>query len=405
MRSTATVFAVSASALILAAGTLVVAGPLSPGAGPVASTYKTLTEVEPRIAINATNTAGDNDATPSLFKITQPGSYYLTGNIAGVAGRYGIEITSSGVTIDLNGFEATGVPGSLAGVATTVGALRNISVVNGSVRNWGASGVDLFASLASNCEVSNIRATGCGSGAQTGGVVVGFRSRVSNCVASANTGRGIAVSTDSVITESTANGNSGNGIDVGNFSVVNSCTANENGNAGISAGGASITNCNATNNVGNGFNNGSGGTTTACVANDNGSNGFSVGFGTIANCTARLNTLNGIVVDSGTYVFNNTCSSNGQSSGNGAGILATGNDNRIEGNNCLFADRGIDVNGLGNVIIRNTASGNMTANWSIEAGNVLGPILDRTAPGGVVINGNSAASTMGTTDPNANFTY
>ena len=59
-------------ACVVAAATMVsFAGPLDPPAGPVASTYKTLTEVEPRIAINATNTPGDAD---SIYKVTQPGS-------------------------------------------------------------------------------------------------------------------------------------------------------------------------------------------------------------------------------------------------------------------------------------------------------------------------------------------
>ena len=93
------------AALTLAAAGLLFAGPLDPPAGPVAPTYKTLTEVEPRIAINAANTPGDAD---SLFKITQPGSYYLTGNITGVVGRHGIEIAvpanGPSVTIDLMGY-------------------------------------------------------------------------------------------------------------------------------------------------------------------------------------------------------------------------------------------------------------------------------------------------------------
>jgi len=74
------------------------AGPLDPPAGPVTSTYKTLTEVEPRTAINTTNTPGDAD---SLFKITQPGSYYLTGNITGVAAKHGIEIAVAATPVML----------------------------------------------------------------------------------------------------------------------------------------------------------------------------------------------------------------------------------------------------------------------------------------------------------------
>src|SRR6185295_11122012 len=95
-----------AAGLLTVAGTAVLlAGPLDPPAGPILPTYKTLNEVEPRIVINAANTPGDAD---SLFKITQPGSYYLTGNITGVAGKHGIEVVASGVTLDLNGFDLLG---------------------------------------------------------------------------------------------------------------------------------------------------------------------------------------------------------------------------------------------------------------------------------------------------------
>src|SRR5438034_11001068 len=95
-------------AILLAVSWLGFAGSLTPPAGPITGTMKSITEVEPRIAINATNTPGD---TNSLFKITQPGSYYLTGNIAGVASKHGIEIVASGVTLDLNGFDLVGVTG------------------------------------------------------------------------------------------------------------------------------------------------------------------------------------------------------------------------------------------------------------------------------------------------------
>ena len=92
------------------------------------------------------------------------------------------------------------------------------------------------------------------------------------------------------------------------------------------------------------------------------------------------------------------------SGGDGAGIHATGGDNRIEGNNCTGADRGIDVDAAGNIVIKNTCSGN-TTNWDIVANNVYGPIIDRTAPASPAVSGNSAASSLGSTDSNANFTY
>src|SRR6185436_1945782 len=91
-------------------------GDLNPPAGPVGPTMKPLSEIEPRIAISALTTPGDAD---SLFRITQPGSYYLTGNVTGVSGKSGIGIASSGVTLDLSGFELLGVAGSANGIFTT----------------------------------------------------------------------------------------------------------------------------------------------------------------------------------------------------------------------------------------------------------------------------------------------
>src|SRR6185295_18246660 len=133
-----------AALTVLAASGILSAGPLNPPAGPVASTNKTLNEVEPRIAINATNTPGD---ATNLFKITQPGSYYLTGNITGVSGKNGIGIAVAAngpsVTIDLMGFELVGVPGSLIGITTTVLNGRNVEIVNGTVRAWGNNGINI----------------------------------------------------------------------------------------------------------------------------------------------------------------------------------------------------------------------------------------------------------------------
>lgn len=403
MNSTTTRFSrfapVAAAAMIAFAG-LVIAGPLNPPVGAVTSTGKTLTEVEPRIAINATNTPGDNDATPSLYKITQPGSYYLTGNIVGVSGKRGIEVIASGVTIDLNGFEMSGVAGSLAGIGSTTNGLRDISVKNGSVRNWGGAGVDFATNVVNNAIITEVRASGNGAG----GIHAGYRANVSQCGSYSNSGFGITVGSDSTVHACNAVSNTSDGISGTTSCSVTNCTANSSGNAGISFSGSSITNCTASANTGNGINNGGGGTVHACTANDNDGHGINMGAGTVSNCTVRVNTRSGIIVSDSCIVLNNACSANGLLTGDGAGIFATGSDNRIEGNNCFFADRGIDVDGIGNIIIRNSCSGN-TTNWTIAAGNVFGAILDRTAPGSAAISGNSAPSSLGTTDANANFTF
>ena len=98
----------SCAATLLVVGSFAVAGPLSPPPGPVVATNKTLAEVEPRTAINLATTPGDSN---SIFKIIAPGSYYLTDNITGVASKSGIEVAANGVTIDLMGFDVSGVSG------------------------------------------------------------------------------------------------------------------------------------------------------------------------------------------------------------------------------------------------------------------------------------------------------
>jgi hypothetical protein len=175
-------------------GIWVNAGDLNPPAGPVSSSMKTLGEIEPRIAINGINTPGD---ALGLFKITQRGSYYLTGNITGVVGKDGIEIAASGVTLDLNGFDLLGVAGSWDGVHVTLGTLTNIAVVNGSIRSWGGDGVDLGTNGALNCRVADLLASG-----NTGsGITTNNGSTITNCSAYQNTGTGISSGTSCTVSK------------------------------------------------------------------------------------------------------------------------------------------------------------------------------------------------------------
>ena len=51
---------------------------------------KSLDQIEPRTPINSTTTPGNAGA---LFIISTAGSYFLTGNVTGVAGKVGIAVT------------------------------------------------------------------------------------------------------------------------------------------------------------------------------------------------------------------------------------------------------------------------------------------------------------------------
>ena len=61
----------------------------------------------------------------------------------------------SGVTLDLNGFDLVGVPGSLDGVFGSNAPTVNIAVRNGSVRNWGGNSLNLF-NAGSNTIISGV---------------------------------------------------------------------------------------------------------------------------------------------------------------------------------------------------------------------------------------------------------
>jgi hypothetical protein len=195
-----------AMSLLLAAGAgLTLAGPLNPPAGPVTSTMKTLSEVEPRTAISAANTPGDAS---SLFVITQPGSYFLTGNIVGVPGKNGVAIAADNVTLDLAGFSIIAPAAGATGYGVTCYGLRsNNEVHDGTARGWPSSGVNF--NLVTNGIARNLRLLGNGNG-----MYAGVGAVVSDCTAINNSGVGFYGGARNVFQRCTADGNStGEGFD------------------------------------------------------------------------------------------------------------------------------------------------------------------------------------------------
>lgn len=394
---------VAAAAIVVATGSLL-AGPLNPPSGPIASTYKTLTEVEPRIAINAINTPGN---TASVFRITQPGSYYLTANVVGESGKHGIDIASSGVTLDLNGFEVIGngaASGAFDGVRTATG-IKNVTVRNGHVRSWGDDGVELANIVNSiGARVENVQATGNGG---SGIVCSTDNGHVIQCSAVGNTGIGLAVGQGGSVLDSTAFTNGDDGIHVGFGCTITNCTSDNNTGDGIEASnGTTISGCSFLANGGSGINIFSSITVRNCTAVSNTLYGIDADTSChIEGCTANSNQLDGIRIGSRGVVRNNLANSNGPSE-IGAGIHGIGSDTRFEGNTCNNNDFGITVDGTGNMIISNTCANNVQA-FVFAADNFYGPIIDRriptTVPSTPAVAGFAATGTMGSTDSRANF--
>src|ERR1043165_9196278 len=335
--------------IILAVGVLtlataaLVAGPLNPPAGPVASTYKTLTEVEPRIAINSTNTPGDG---VTVYKITQPGSYYLTGNVAGVQGRYGIVIDSDNVCLDLMGFTIQGAVGSLDGIRTSSTWRNNIKIRNGHVNGFGAAGVNFYVNGAEqNITIENVSASSNG----TYGLRAGSSARFSHCTVWSNGSTGISSISDA---------------------VIDHCVVRAN-NAGINVGqGSSITDCSVYDNTGVGISVVTGSVIRGCAVYSNNLGGIFASGSTVTDCTCASNQEYGISASTRCVIRNNLCTSNTNVTGDAAGILCTGTDNRVEGNSCASNSRGVRITSAGCVVQQNTCSGN-TTNWDIAIGNAV----------------------------------
>lgn len=289
-------------ALAGAAACVALAGPLDPPSGPVAPTFKTLQQVEPRTPLTQETTPGDSG---SVFKITQPGSYYLQASIlSGVGGKIGIEIATSNVTVDLNGFTIDGstligFPSSLDGIRTN-GALNAVTIKNGTVRDFGGDGLDMVS--VTGLVVTDVRVDSCGGY----GIYPGSFSRVERC-------------------QSLNNGNHGFYI-LSPGTVVRDCTAALNGASGFRVGGVGAR---------------------------------------VERCTAESNDAHGIDVSSQACIENNICAFNGigASVTEGSGIRITGTGARVILNQTTSNDFGVYTNNDNNLVYQNWASLNSTRDF------------------------------------------
>ncbi len=108
---------------------------------------------------------------------------------------------------------------------------------------------------------------------------------------------------------------------------------------------------------------------------------------TVRGCNVKNNDGDGIRVRHECYVVDNNCVLNGYAYGMvSAGIHATSRANRIENNNVVGNDIGIDVDLTGNIIIKNTGSGSTgngtpSANYDIVEGNSYGQIVNVAGAG------------------------
>lgn len=145
-------------------------GSLTPPPGAPAPVMKSLDQIESRIPVNTLPGASN-----AVHVISQPGNYYLTGDIVGSTGKNGILINAHDVTIDLNGYTLLGSGnGSLDGIRVLEedgGSGERLIVRNGKIQKWGGAAISMFAHYVQALQDLDINDCGAGIGCSGAAIV------------------------------------------------------------------------------------------------------------------------------------------------------------------------------------------------------------------------------------------
>ncbi|HWX23277.1 MAG TPA: right-handed parallel beta-helix repeat-containing protein [Candidatus Binatia bacterium] len=374
-------------------------GSLTPP-GPPAPAMKTLAQIEPRTPISSLP-----------FTISAPGSYYVTTNLTGPGGPAGITVAADDVTIDLNGFFLAGLLGGGNSAIGVSGTHTNLTVRNGSLRDWDSYGVATPNTIGGHYERLHCSRIGLG-GLNVGndslvldsviqrsptslisfaGILTGTGCVVRNCVVFGSAGIGIQAGGGSTVSSCTVEYPIGTGISVGTDSIVTGCAVNSGAAVGIAAAQqSSVLDCNAGNNSASGISAGYGATIRNCTANFNGGAGIALfDAGVVQNCTTRQNSNHGIAAGNSSTVSGSTAVANtniGILVGNGATVshctLAANLNGILTGNNCTIIACSSSLNSSNGIfaalacsikdcnVSSNSASGIRASSYCLISGNL-----------------------------------
>ena len=319
------------------------------------------------------------------FTISQPGSYYLTGNLDGSAG--GIDITADDVTLDLMGFTIDG-GGSVTDYGINFSGSSNVNIRNGTVKGFGYAGIYQGNFGPHYATVMDVQALGNGTlgiaSTYSGILLNSSNSHVERCTAGDNGGHGIYAYYSSKLINNTAYNNSGAyGIYGSLGASLSGNTAYNNSGIGIyGSDGASLSGNTAYNNGGSGIYGSLGASLSGNTAYNNGygihgSYGASLignnvyynqnwgiycaGSNLIKDNTIYYNNRANTAGQAGLYVYadsrvaGNTLDSNFQNN-----IYVSSSDNILKDNHVTDSTNGIFFNDSGNYYRENTGSGNTT---------------------------------------------
>ncbi len=324
------------------------AGDLTPPAGPVAPTMKTLEQVEPRTPLGQTDVP---------IVITEPGSYYLTESLGADAidMPFLIRIEANEVAIDLRGFTLDGgyLDPDPAWARTGIEVAPDVSgtfVRDGFIRDI-TKGIDAISAIGTT--VSDVHCAWIVPPFPGGaGIAVNDGSAVLHCTVDFTAETGI-VARGGCYVHACALHMCSRGISVLDGCLVDSCTVVDSAGNGIRSQRSVVRNCVVR-----------GGTVGV----------YQFTGGSVIGCEVTEASSIGIqIVGTGGGVVRN----NSARQGLGSGIQVSGERCRIEGNTLTDnAGDGLLVSGTDSLIVRNAASGSGGMNYNIGAGNSVGTITN-----------------------------
>ena len=271
----------------LCAGAVVASGgALVPPDGGVVPTMKSLDQIEPRMPLTQATTPGN---LISVYAIRDSGSYYLTGDVLGEAGKHGIRIEADNVSLDLNGFAVRGVPGSLCGIACAEPSTHGVPGARSDIRpdpldqsgepdseNQGGSGTPL---VTPRLAISNGLVLGWdGTGID---ICTAAFARLEQLQVTSNGAEGIHVGNNAIVSRAHVTYNEKAGIHAGSYAIVSECSVIGNEN-GVCAGvGVNISRCNVRLSRANGILAGTDAVVASCMVAQSEGAGIDVGAGSL----------------------------------------------------------------------------------------------------------------------------
>ena len=261
-------------------------------------------------------------------------------------GFFSSDVTISGCTAIQNG---------------TIGIDANISSISGCTASYNG-----FAGIytTSGSTISDSTASSNGDD----GIFAGNDSQISDCMVQNNGNIGIYANSGVRIIKCLVSKNQDEGIHVSNECLIHVCTVSGNKKTGITTGSSCyIKDCVIGGNAGDGIATTNRCKISECMISLNGKNGITLSTDcTVVDCSIIENTLNGILLGGNNcQIKENYITRNGRIDQK-SGILSLQTvDSLVEENILIDNYNGIKFYGSGNLIRRNSATGNIGPNFSL----------------------------------------